>query len=117
MINLKQIFAYTFTIEILCSSSSRVCKCFSDFLVGLLSFYDALVELYGHMIGDTVLISGGWLLVASIVPNASLSGFQFSVETSYRGIGRNHANKSFILTTNAMKELRTHMPFTQLRFH
>ena len=36
-----------------------------------------------------------------------------SVETSYRGIGRSH----MVLQKSAMKELRKHLSFTQLRFH
>ena len=36
-----------------------------------------------------------------------------SVETSYRGIGKSH----MVLQKNAMKELRRHLSFTQLRFH
>ena len=35
------------------------------------------------------------------------------VKTSYRGI----SSDQMVLTKNAMKELRTHLPFTQLRFH
>ena len=41
---------------------------------------------------------------------------QLSVETSYRGITNYHNNKTF-LKKSSMKELRTHLPFTQLRFH
>ena len=36
-----------------------------------------------------------------------------SVETSYRGISKSH----MVLQKSAMKELRTHLSFTQLRFH
>ena len=36
-----------------------------------------------------------------------------SVETSYRGIGKLH----MVLQKSAMKELRRHLSFTQLRFH
>ena len=36
-----------------------------------------------------------------------------SVETSYRGIGKSH----MVLQKSAMKELRRHLSFTQLRFH
>ena len=43
------------------------------------------------------------------------SSFQLSVETSYRGISNCHNNKTF-LSKSAMNELRTHLPFTQLRF-
>ena len=41
---------------------------------------------------------------------------QLTVETSYRGISKYHNNKMF-LTKSAMNELRTHLPFTQMRFH
>ena len=36
-----------------------------------------------------------------------------SVETSYHGIGKSH----MVLQKSAMKELRGHLSFTQLRFH
>ena len=36
-----------------------------------------------------------------------------SVETSYRGIGKSY----MVLQESAMKELRRHLSFTQLRFH
>ena len=39
-----------------------------------------------------------------------------SVETSYRGISSYHNNQTF-LSKSAMNELRTHLSFTQLRFH
>ena len=48
-----------------------------------------------------------------VSPSLSL---QLSVETSYRGIGSYHNNKT-VLTKSAMKELRTHLSFTQMRFH
>ena len=60
-------------------------------------------------------ISGGWLLVSNLVID-SPSSQQLSVESSYRGISKYHNNKTF-LTKSAMNELRTHLSFTQLRFH
>ena len=39
-----------------------------------------------------------------------------SVETSYRGISSYYNNQTF-LAKSAMNELRTHLTFTQLRFH
>ena len=42
--------------------------------------------------------------------------FQLSVETSYRGISNYFNNKTF-LAKSAMEELKTHLPFTQLRFY
>ena len=47
--------------------------------------------------------------------DGSLAAPQLSVETSYRGISNYHNNKTF-LSKSAMNELRTHLPFTQLRF-
>ena len=41
---------------------------------------------------------------------------QLSIETSYREIGSYHNNKT-VLDKSAMNELRTHLSFTQLRFH
>ena len=41
---------------------------------------------------------------------------QMSVTTSYREISSYHKNQTF-LTKRAMNELRTHLSFTQLRFH
>ena len=58
---------------------------------------------------------GGWLLVSNVVVD-NLSLLQFSEESSYHEISKCH-NKSLLLTTDAMKELRTHLSFTQLRFH
>ena len=58
---------------------------------------------------------GGWLLVSNVVVG-NLSLLQFSEESSYHEISKCH-NKSLLLTTDAMKELRTHLSFTQLRFH
>ncbi|XP_078379592.1 uncharacterized protein LOC144662614 [Oculina patagonica] len=69
------------------------------------------LKVYCDMTTD----AGGWLLVSNFVIDNS-SPFQLSVETSYRGISSYHNNKTF-LTKTAMKELRTHLPFTQLRFH
>ena len=60
------------------------------------------------------LLSGGWLLVSNIV-KTSLP-LNLSVESSYRKIGSYHNNK-MVLTKSAMKELWTHLSFTQLRFH
>ena len=44
------------------------------------------------------------------------SPFKMSVETSYRGIN-NYFNNKTVLAKSAMGELRTYLPFTQLRFH
>ena len=67
------------------------------------------------MIAKFYLVSGGWLLVSNVVID-SHSSPQLSEQTSYRGISSYH-NKQTFLTKSAMNELRTHVPFTQLRFH
>ncbi|XP_022806080.1 uncharacterized protein LOC111343189 [Stylophora pistillata] len=59
---------------------------------------------------------GGWLLVANLVTDGSTSPPIRTAESSYRGISNFANNKKGIITT-VMKELRTHLSFTQLRFH
>ncbi|CAH3039728.1 unnamed protein product, partial [Pocillopora meandrina] len=54
---------------------------------------------------------GGWLLVSNVEFGSPSS--KVSVETSYRGIGKSY----MVLQKSAMKELRRHLSFTQLRFH
>ena len=58
---------------------------------------------------------GGWLLVSNVVVG-NLSSLHYSYESSYHEISNCH-KKSLLLTTDAMKELRTQLSFTQLRFH
>ncbi|PFX19659.1 uncharacterized protein LOC111337884 isoform X3 [Stylophora pistillata] len=59
--------------------------------------------------------AGGWLLVSNlVVDDPSLR--ELSIESSYRKINNCHKEKVFI-SENAMKELRSHLSFTQLRFH
>ena len=57
-------------------------------------------------------ISGGWLLVSNVVSHGS-STTQLPVKTSYRGV----SSKEMLLTKSAIKELRKHLHFTQIRFH
>lgn len=64
------------------------------------------------MTTDFRFVSGGWVLVSSVVVKGSTPP-PFSVKTTYRGI----SSKQMFLTKDAMKELRTYLPFTQLRFH
>ena len=59
---------------------------------------------------------GGWLLVSNVVLDDP-SSRQLSIESSYREISNCHDNKTLFITKDAMKELRTHLSFTQLRFH
>ena len=51
--------------------------------------------------------------MSSFVMHSSTPPSQLPVKTSYRGISR----KQIFLTKSAMKELRTRLLFTQLRFH
>ena len=64
------------------------------------------------MTTDLCLILGGWLLVSNVVTKGP-SPPKVSIETSYRGI----SGDQMVLTKDAMNELRTHLPFTQLRLH
>ncbi|XP_020606189.1 adhesion G protein-coupled receptor L1-like [Orbicella faveolata] len=65
---------------------------------------------------DMTTEGGGWLLVSNAVIDSSFSTPQLSLETTYRGIGNYHNSKTF-LTKSAMTDLRSHLSFTQLRFH
>ena len=65
---------------------------------------------------ELCLITGGWLLVSNAVLDCSSFTPQLTAEMSYRGISNYHNNQTF-LTKSVMNELRTHLPFTQLRFH
>ena len=60
-----------------------------------------------------IFLSGGWLLVSNITMESSTPPSQLPVKTSYRGI----TSDQMVLTKTAMNELRTHLSFTQLRFH
>ena len=61
-------------------------------------------------------ILGGWLLIYNIVIDGSSPPATLSIEASYRGINH-YKNNNMVLSTSALKELRTHLSFTQLRFH
>ena len=62
-------------------------------------------------------ISGGWLLIYNIViDGTSSTPSTLGIETSYRGISH-YNNNNMLLATSALKELRSHLSFTQLRFH
>ena len=54
--------------------------------------------------------------MSKLVIDDPSSSVQLSEETSYRGIS-NYSKNNMVLKTNAMKQLRTHLSFTQLRFH
>lgn len=61
-------------------------------------------------------LSGGWLLVSNVVVDDP-SSRELWTESSYREIDNCHSNKTLFITKDAMKELRAHVSFTQLRFH
>nr|XP_058964322.1 uncharacterized protein LOC131791033 isoform X2 [Pocillopora verrucosa] len=70
------------------------------------------LKVYCDMTTD----GGGWLLVSNVVVDDP-SSRQLWIASSYREISNCHWNKTLFITENAMKELRTHLSFTQLRFH
>ena len=59
---------------------------------------------------------GGWLLVTNVVADSSASFVGWSIVSSYRRIST-YGNNKLRITKTAMKNLRTHLNFTQLRFH
>ena len=69
-----------------------------------------------HLTFCNLFISGGWLLVLNVVIDSSATPPQLSKMTSYRGIS-GYSSKKMVVKNSAMKELRAHLSFTQLRFH
>ena len=61
-----------------------------------------------------MLIPGGWLNVATLKQADSFPAW--TAETSYHGIS-NYQNNLMGISTSAMRQLRSHLNFTQLRFH
>ena len=59
------------------------------------------------------IISGGWLLIFNIVFNHQAN---LPVKEDYHVIS-NYQNNQTLLTNSALHKLRTHIHFTQLRFH
>ena len=65
-----------------------------------------------HVVLIFVFILGGWLLISSIVFDTAAPN-QMTVVPSYRGIN----TSQMVLTRGAVNELRSHLGFTQIRFH
>ncbi|XP_078348974.1 fibrinogen-like protein A [Oculina patagonica] len=65
---------------------------------------------------DMTTDGGGWLLIYNVVIDGPSPPTTLGVETSYRGISNYNIN-NMVLATTALGELRTHLSFTQLRFH
>ena len=63
-----------------------------------------------------MIILGGWILIYNILIDGKSPPKALNIETSYRGINR-YTSNNMVLETLALKELRTHLSFTQLRFH
>ena len=55
-------------------------------------------------------------MIYNIVIDGSSPPTTLSIKTSYRGINH-YKDNNMVLATFALKELRTHLNFTQLRFH
>lgn len=62
---------------------------------------------------DMTTHGGGWLLILNIVFNHQAN---LPVKEDYHVIG-NYQNNQTLLTNSALHKLRTHIHFTQLRFH
>ncbi|XP_078348946.1 uncharacterized protein LOC144633894 isoform X1 [Oculina patagonica] len=65
---------------------------------------------------DMTTEGGGWLLIYNVEINGSSAPTTLNIKTSYRGISH-YNNSNMVLATTALNELRTHLSFTQLRFH
>ena len=59
---------------------------------------------------------GGWLLTSILMVDNSTTPPAWTTEPSYRGISK-FINHKMDITISAMKELRGHLSFTQMRFH
>ena len=62
------------------------------------------------------MVSGGWLLVSNVVTRNSSLSIDLLAQRSYSEISNCQNNKT-VLQKIAMKQLWTHLSFTQLRFH
>ena len=62
-------------------------------------------------------ILGAWLLVANFVINSPNDPLDWTAETSYRGISNVYHHNRTGIKKSAMEEMRTHLSFTQMRFH
>ena len=51
-----------------------------------------------------------------VIDGTSSTPSTLGIETSYRGISH-YNNNNMLIATSALKELRSHVSFTQLRFH
>ncbi|KAL9956990.1 hypothetical protein ACROYT_G038564 [Oculina patagonica] len=65
---------------------------------------------------DMTTDGGGWLLIYNVVIDGASPPTTLGFETSYHGISHYKSN-NMVLATSGLNELRTHLSFTQLRFH
>ena len=68
------------------------------------------------MYGLYLTLLGGWLLTSNFMVDSSTIPPAWTAEPSYRGISE-FINHKMGITISAMKELRRHLSFTQMRFH
>ena len=68
------------------------------------------------MYGLYLTLLGGWLLTSNFMVDSSTIPPAWTAEPSYRGISK-FINHKMGITISAMKELRRHLSFTQMRFH
>ena len=68
------------------------------------------------MYGLYLTFLGGWLLTSILMVDSSTTPPAWTAEPSYRAISK-FTNHKMGITISAMKELRGHLSFTQMRFH
>ena len=68
------------------------------------------------IVNANVNVLGGWLLVTNFLMDNSTPPSDWTAEQTYRGIS-NYTNNRMGITKGAMTQLRTHLGFSELRFH
>ena len=81
-------------------------------------FYIKQIHKISHFYtyGLYLTLLGGWLLTSILMVDNSTTPPAWTTEPSYRGISK-FINHKMGITISAMKELRGHLSFTQMRFH
>ena len=61
-------------------------------------------------------MAGGWLLIYNVIAGGTVPPSNLNIENTYAGVSRYSSNR-MVLSPDGMRELRSRISFTQLRFH
>ena len=61
-------------------------------------------------------LAGGWLLIYNVIAGGTVPPTNLTIEKTYTGVSR-YRNNRLVLSPDGMRELRSRISFTQLRFH